>query len=256
MKPILLVLLAVLLAPLARADTITTTETVGVSVGCWNPAVCGDPAAFWNALDLPVPAIEPPAADFVPIGDPPLFIFTYDAADGEMIATPVDSVTTPEPSAALLFGTGLLVLIIIRKRLAIALLLLALPMVANELPSAPPPRVAADVPRQKTADKKFWVVTGILGAAAAADHFTTSQHLDTPWFHETDPLYGIHPTNARLASVGACFYGGQVAVAYILKKYGEHHRWAKHLWAIEPLAMAGIHAQSAAHNASETIEPH
>jgi hypothetical protein len=55
MKPILLVLLAVLLAPLARADTITTTETVDVTVGCWDPAVCGDPAAFWNALDLPVP---------------------------------------------------------------------------------------------------------------------------------------------------------------------------------------------------------
>jgi len=53
MKPILLVLLAVLLAPPARADTITITGTVSVQVGCWNPAVCGNPAAFWNALDLP-----------------------------------------------------------------------------------------------------------------------------------------------------------------------------------------------------------
>ncbi len=112
MKPILLVLLAVLLAPLARADTITTTGTVSVQVGCWNPAVCGDPAAFWGALGLPVPAIEPPAADFVPVGDPPLFLFTYDAADGTMIATPVDFVSTPEPTVALLLGIGLLVLII------------------------------------------------------------------------------------------------------------------------------------------------
>jgi spermidine synthase len=52
--------------------------------------------------------VEPPAADFVPIGDPPLFIFSYDAADGEMIATPV--VSTPEPRTILLLGAGLAVL--------------------------------------------------------------------------------------------------------------------------------------------------
>jgi hypothetical protein len=119
MKPVLLVLLAVLLAPLARADTITTTETVSVQVGCWNPAVCGDPAAFWDALGLPVPAIEPPAADFVPIGDPPLFIFSYDSADGTMLATPVDAtVATPEPRTIVLLGAGLAVLaaqVVLRK---------------------------------------------------------------------------------------------------------------------------------------------
>ena len=89
------VLALVILTPFARADSLTTTGTVSVQVGCWNPASCSDPAAFWDALGLAVPAAEPPAADFAPYGDPPLFLFTYDAADGTMIATPVDSVSTP-----------------------------------------------------------------------------------------------------------------------------------------------------------------
>jgi hypothetical protein len=106
------VLALVILTPFARADSLTTAGTVTVSVGCWNPAACGDPAAFWNALGLPVPVVEPPAEDFAPYGDPPLFIFTYDAVDDTMIATPVDAISTPEPTVALLLGIGLLMLII------------------------------------------------------------------------------------------------------------------------------------------------
>jgi hypothetical protein len=111
MKLMFVVLALAILTPFARADSLTTTGTVDVSIGCWNPAVCGDPAAFWDALGLPVPAVEPPAADFAPYGMPPLFIFSLDAS-GDLIATPVvDSVTTPEPTVALLLGIGLLVLI-------------------------------------------------------------------------------------------------------------------------------------------------
>jgi hypothetical protein len=117
MKPIILALLAVFLAPLlARADTITTTATVSVQVGCWNPSICSDPAAYWGALGLPVPVVEPPAEDFAPYGGP-LFLFTYDASDGMMIASPIDPVATPEPGTFLLMGTGVLLFSIVSKRL-------------------------------------------------------------------------------------------------------------------------------------------
>jgi hypothetical protein len=114
MKLIILAFLAVLLAPFVlRADSIqtyTTTETVTVFTGCWNPAVCGDPAAFWDALGLPVPVVEPPATDFAPVG-PALYTFS-EGPGHTIIATPVgDSrIVTPEPSTFLLMCTGLFVL--------------------------------------------------------------------------------------------------------------------------------------------------
>jgi hypothetical protein len=117
LRIVFVILALVILTPFARADSLTTTGTVTVSVGCWNPAVCGDPAAYWNALGLPVPAIEPPSSDFAPYGDPPLFLFSLDAS-GDLIATPVDAISTPEPTVVLLLAVGLLVLVI-RKRLAI-----------------------------------------------------------------------------------------------------------------------------------------
>jgi hypothetical protein len=104
-KPILLVLLAVLFAPLARADTITTTGTVSVQVGCWNPAVCGDPAAYWNGIGLNVPAVEPPADDFSADGTL-LFDWAHDPPTW-FVDTPLcrrDPVSTPEPGSLTLLA--------------------------------------------------------------------------------------------------------------------------------------------------------
>ena len=93
LKPVLLVLLAVILAPFARADTLTTTATVYVSVGCWDPAICGNPAAYWSGLGLNVPAVEPPADDFLTSGvlvfdwknDPPSWF--HDSSLGDRLPT-------------------------------------------------------------------------------------------------------------------------------------------------------------------------
>jgi hypothetical protein len=109
-------LLAVIIAAMAlclttRADsieTLTTTESVTTSIGCWNPAVCGDPSAYWNAWDLPLPSIEPPANDFSPITGS-LYNWNESAMQYEYWPTSAP-VATPEPETLALLVVGLLLL--------------------------------------------------------------------------------------------------------------------------------------------------
>ena len=78
-----------------------------VSVGCWDPAICGNPAAFWSGLGLDVPKVEPPSDDFSSTGvllfdwahDPPSWF--HDTLWHH------DLIPTPEPSTLVLFLTAL-----------------------------------------------------------------------------------------------------------------------------------------------------
>lgn len=117
-------LLVLLLVPIVRGDTVTethpTTDTVTITVGCWNPAVCGNPAAYWTALGLNVPIVEPPTGDFLTSGalvydwvnnpptwfhDTPLGLPPYSTAT---VTAPVTQ--TPEPKTGVLVSLGLIVL--------------------------------------------------------------------------------------------------------------------------------------------------
>jgi hypothetical protein len=109
----------------ARADTIqesnTTTDSVAVSVGCWNPALCDDPAAYWNALGLNVPLVEPPASDFAPVGEPMLINWTT-SPPAWFVDTPLGSdppapaaVATPEPASLAFLSMGCLLLLWLRR---------------------------------------------------------------------------------------------------------------------------------------------
>jgi len=115
MKKLLLLFAAALsLAFTTRADSVenlTTTGSVTATVGCWNPAVCGDPLAYWTAWDLPVPVVEPPASDF---GAGVWFDWSHDP---QLLSEywSADTVATPEPSSLALLGVPL-VLFILRGR--------------------------------------------------------------------------------------------------------------------------------------------
>jgi hypothetical protein len=93
----------------ARADSIevlTTAETVRVSVGCWNPAVCEDPAAYWSAWNLRVPDVEPPYADFSPSG---VVLINWNT-DSAMLCEywPSTPVATTEPAVLVMLVAGLM----------------------------------------------------------------------------------------------------------------------------------------------------
>jgi hypothetical protein len=123
---------------------------------------------------------------------------------------------------------------------------LASPVCANELPEAPIAKVPVKEP---VIDHKFIVSMALLGGAAAADYTTTSALLTKGWAYERDPLYGRHPSNARLAGEGAAFYAAEITGAYLLKRYGQKHHWARNLWLVQPSWQTGAHSFCAIHNA-------
>lgn len=113
---------------------------------------------------------------------------------------------------------------------------------AGQLPDAPSPK------SERVLDKKFLAVFGVLTSASAADYITSVQMIDRGNY-ETNPLLGAHPSPARYAAVGAGYLGAELALGYVLKGFGQHHRWARFLWLLEPSWGTERHAQLASHNA-------
>ena len=74
---------------------------------------------------------------------------------------------------------------------------------------------------------------------------TTRHMLDRGWW-ETNPIFGRHPTNARLAATSGAYFGAEVAGAYLLKRYGQHHKWARVFWIAEPTYQIQEHIRFAA----------
>jgi len=103
--------------------------------------------------------------------------------------------------------------------------------------------VLPEAPKPKVMDRRFFLAISALAAAKATDGVTTERMLGRG-FHELNPLFGRHPSPARVAGTNAAYFAGEVAVAYILKK-----RFPKrHFWLIEPLLQSADHIRSAVHN--------
>jgi hypothetical protein len=114
---------------------------------------------------------------------------------------------------------------------------------AEEKPDAPKPKT------DRVMDLRYFAVLGVLAAAKAADGFTTSE-ASWPGCRETNPILGPHPSNARLAGLAAASFGVEAGTAFLLKRFGRSHKWARFLWLGEPLFQSLRHAQAALHDAN------
>lgn len=110
------------------------------------------------------------------------------------------------------------------------MLMCAVACSAKELPDAPKPKVI---------DRNFLVAMSALGASKAVDGFT-SANLQSGC-HENNFVLGRHPSDGQLAGYFVATYAIEVATAYAVKRFGVHHRWARHLWLIEPARQTTLH---------------
>lgn len=104
------------------------------------------------------------------------------------------------------------------KLLAACLLLLFCPLARaqKELPDAPKPN-----------DKKIFIIgTAALAAAKSYDAITTQQLLNRGGV-EMDPLFGRHPSSARIAGINAAMFGAESFAFYLTEH--SHKRWIRWL---------------------------
>lgn len=127
-------------------------------------------------------------------------------------------------------------------RRLLVVLLLAVPLHAQEKPEAPKP---------KTDRKVFAVGTALLAASKTADAITTRQLLDRGGW-ENNPFLGRHPSNGRLAA----FASGQFALQSTAFYFTERNRHAWIRWLGRAYVGFAIeeHVRLAACNAG--IDPH
>jgi hypothetical protein len=72
----------------------------------------------------------------------------------------------------------------------------------------------------KTADRKFWALVAADATAKTWDMIETRQMLKRG-NRETDPLFGLHPTNARLVTVSVGCLSMESLGTYQLKRLGQ-----------------------------------
>lgn len=80
--------------------------------------------------------------------------------------------------------------------------------------------------------RDFLLTVGVLGAVKAADLVTTARGSGA--CRETNPLFGLSPSNGRIAAVGVGYFAGEVVLAYVLRRAFRGHRFLGQLWRIEP----------------------
>lgn len=127
----------------------------------------------------------------------------------------------------------------------------------DEKPDAPKPKdnteytaplLSQQTKRPPVMDEKFLAAMGALAAAKTADGITTQRLLDRgPLYHEMNPIFGRRPSSARIAGTNAAYFAGEVATAYLVKKYGRGHWWSK-IWMVEPAWQTAEHVRCAVHN--------
>ena len=113
---------------------------------------------------------------------------------------------------------------------------------ADERPDAPKPKT------DRVMDRRYFAVLGVLAAAKAADGLTTSEAA-WPGCRETNPILGPNPSNARIAGLAVTSFAVEAGTAFLLKRFGHHHKWARFLWLGEPSFQVLRHAQAAMHDA-------
>lgn len=132
-------------------------------------------------------------------------------------------------------------------------LVLTLTSFAEEVPSAPARQSAmlsAAVPAlvqpivvvpskpRPTSTKKFWALTAFSAAMTVADIELTQNCLATVrGCYETDPIYGTHPSRARMYAINVPV---NAAVSYLSYKTMRGKRLSK-MWAWPQLALTGTH---------------
>lgn len=97
----------------------------------------------------------------------------------------------------------------------IACLLFLFPFVAHaqQLPDAPKPN-----------HRIFWIGVAALGASSAVDMTTTARAIDRGGV-EYNPLFGTHPSHARLAGVSSAMFAASAASFYVTEH--SRHRWIR-----------------------------
>ena len=126
--------------------------------------------------------------------------------------------------------------------LILALFLISSCALAKEKPDAPKPQT------NHVMDRKYFAVLSVLAAAKAADAFTTSQAV---WpCRETNPILGPNPSDSRIAGFAAISFAVESSTQFLLKRFGQRHRWARYLWLAEPSFQTFKHAQAAMHDAN------
>lgn len=126
-------------------------------------------------------------------------------------------------------------------RRLLVVLLLSVPLHAQEKPDAPKPKH----------DRKVFIIgTTLLAASKTADAITTRQVLDRYGLRasENDPVFGRHPSPAKQAGVNAAFFAGQVLLFHYTER--SHHRWVKWLGRANIGFAIEEHTRLAACNAS------
>lgn len=138
--------------------------------------------------------------------------------------------------------------------IVILLLLLTLASFAEEVPSGPSPQPAAVlsaavpvlvqpivvVPSKPkpTSTKKFWALTAFSAAMTVADIELTQNCLATVrGCYETDPIYGTHPSRARMYAINIPV---NAAVSYLSYKAMNGKRLSR-MWAWPQLALTATH---------------
>lgn len=137
--------------------------------------------------------------------------------------------------------------------IVILLLVLTLASFAEEIPSGPSPQPAVlsaavpvlvqpvvVVPRKPkpTSTKKFWAVTAFSAAMTVADIELTQNCLATVrGCYETDPIYGTHPSRARMYAINVPI---NAAVSYLSYKTMTGKRLTR-MWAWPQLALTATH---------------
>jgi hypothetical protein len=116
-----------------------------------------------------------------------------------------------------------------RCQIGIACLLFLFPFCthAQELPDAPKPTITSEA--RLTGDTRpinriFWTGVAALGASSAADMTSTARTIDRGGV-EYNPLFGVHPSHARLAGVSAAMFAGSAASFYMTER--SRHRWIR-----------------------------
>ena len=112
------------------------------------------------------------------------------------------------------------------------------------------PKIEAPKPKpeiHRVADKHFWLFMGALAASKTADGFSSHGPQERGCV-ERNPFLERYPSGGEYAAFFAASYALEFGSAYLLKRYGQRHRWARHLWMIEPGRQTTLHAYWTARN--------
>lgn len=95
----------------------------------------------------------------------------------------------------------------------------------KELPDAPQAKPEAPVKTTHKLNRPvFWLGTAALAGSKSADMWTTRIALDKGRL-EGNPVFGPHPSNARLAGISAAFFAADATLFYLTER--SQHRWIR-----------------------------